>query len=332
MTKEVALRTAVPNAAGMTLEDMARLAQNVAASKLFGIQTAEQALTLMALCQAEGLHPMQAVRRYHLISVGGVTRPSMRTDAMLAEFQARGGQVEWLERSHEVCTARFHHPSGGSVEVSWGIEDARRAGLLKNPTWTQYPRQMLTARVISEGVRTVLPGVCVGIYTPEEVEQSPPAKPAPSQLEPVALPAPSAILLSPPAAPHSAPDDAALRSAKLAFAERARELDHEVYTEDGRPSLSKMVWLLNDVLGREEGDDTAPSLEDWKAATAKLPGWTREYRQAREATAKLRGEEDDRDDPFADLSDSRPDERPAPGTTAAQRTAPGTNAIADGGL
>jgi hypothetical protein len=47
---------------------------------------------------------------------------------------------------------------------------AERAGLTKNPTWKQYPRQMLRARVISEGVRAVFPGVAVGLYTSEEVQ------------------------------------------------------------------------------------------------------------------------------------------------------------------
>jgi hypothetical protein len=45
----------------------------------------------------------------------------------------------------------------------------KAAGLTGKQTWKQYPRQMLRARVISEGIRTVYPGVAVGIYTPEEV-------------------------------------------------------------------------------------------------------------------------------------------------------------------
>src|SRR5207253_3013162 len=41
-------------------------------------------------------------------------------------------------------------------------------GLAGKDNWKNYPRQMLTARVISEGIRTVLPGVVAGVYTPEE--------------------------------------------------------------------------------------------------------------------------------------------------------------------
>ncbi|MEW6097488.1 MAG: hypothetical protein AB1567_13365, partial [bacterium] len=41
--------------------------------------------------------------------------------------------------------------------------------------WKHYPRQMLRSRVISEGVRTVLPGCNVGFYTVEEVQDFAPS-------------------------------------------------------------------------------------------------------------------------------------------------------------
>jgi len=49
------------------------------------------------------------------------------------------------------------------------MDRAKAAGLTGKQTWKQYPRAMLRSRVISEGIRTVYPGVAVGIYTPEEV-------------------------------------------------------------------------------------------------------------------------------------------------------------------
>ena len=55
------------------------------------------------------------------------------------------------------------------LEIEWTMDRAKAAGLTGKQTWKQYPRQMLRARVISEGIRTVYPGVAVGIYTPEEV-------------------------------------------------------------------------------------------------------------------------------------------------------------------
>jgi hypothetical protein len=55
---------------------------------------------------------------------------------------------------------------------------------------------MLRARVISEGIRTVFPGVAVGVYTPEEVADFD-VKPAQVMPEPAPLPeGPSAELTS----------------------------------------------------------------------------------------------------------------------------------------
>jgi len=147
------------------MASLTELATAVAKSGLFAMKTVEQAITLMALCRSEGLDPIQACRRYHIIN----NRPAMRADAMQAEFQSRGGKIKWIHRDAEKCEAEFSHPSGGSVTVLWTLEMAREAGLLNNDNWRKYKRQMLHARVVSEGVRAVLPEVVCGVHTPEEV-------------------------------------------------------------------------------------------------------------------------------------------------------------------
>ena len=147
------------------LKEIMQAAQVIAKSRLFGMQTPEQAAALMMLAQAEGLHPMIAARDYHIIK----GRPSLKADAMLARFQAAGGHVKWLIYTAEEVRAEFTHPSAGTVIISWTMAQAKAAGLAGKDNWRMYPRAMLRARVISEGVRTVFPGVVVGVYTPEEV-------------------------------------------------------------------------------------------------------------------------------------------------------------------
>ena len=154
------------------------MAQAIAESKLFGIQTPAQALALGLLCQAEGRHPAEAARDYHII--GG--KPSLKSEAMLARFQQAGGRVEWHEYTHESVSGTFSHPQGGTLKVSWTIKDAERAGLTGNPTWKKFPRQMLKARCISEAVRGIFPGVLSGLYAPEEVQEF-----GPTQAEPEAI-------------------------------------------------------------------------------------------------------------------------------------------------
>jgi hypothetical protein len=159
------------------------MAEAIAKSKLFGIQTAEQALALGLLCQAEGRHPAEAARDYHIIN----GKPSLKSEAMLARFQQAGGKVEWHEYTHEAVSGTFSHPQGGSLKVGWTIQDATRAGLTGNPTWKKFPRQMLKARCISEAVRGIFPGVLSGLYAPEEVQEFAPVQvqtePEPIQIE-----------------------------------------------------------------------------------------------------------------------------------------------------
>jgi hypothetical protein len=162
------------------VDQVERMAVAVAKSGLFGVKTPDQAMALMLIAQAEGLHPAIAARDYHVIN----GRPTLKADAMLARFQTAGGSVRWGEYTDARVVGTFSHPQGGSVEVAWTLEMAAAAGLNKNPTWRSYPRQMLRARCVSEGIRTVFPGVVVGTYTPEEAEDEP-ARPAPSAVEPV---------------------------------------------------------------------------------------------------------------------------------------------------
>jgi hypothetical protein len=87
---------------------------------------------------------------------------------MLSRFQAAGGKMTMMEYTDTKVVAEFSHPQGGKVVIDWDIARAKLAGLGKKDTWIQYPRQMLRARVISEGVRTVFPGATAGMMAPEE--------------------------------------------------------------------------------------------------------------------------------------------------------------------
>ena len=73
-----------------TVSDVRVMAEAAAKSGLFGMKTPEQALALMMLCQAEGIHPMKAVAEYHIIQ----GRPALKADAMLARFLRAGGTVK----------------------------------------------------------------------------------------------------------------------------------------------------------------------------------------------------------------------------------------------
>jgi hypothetical protein len=194
MSANQSLTVAIPVA---PLSDVLKMADVVAASKLFpAFSTPQAAAALMLLCRAKNLDPMTAVERYHIVQ----GRPVMRADAMLGDFLAGGGRVEWHERTGEVARATFSHPQGGQVEVEWTMAMAKAAKLTGKDVWLQYPRQMLHARCVSEGVRSVYPSATNGLYTPEEaenmepiratVEAPRPAAPAPAIEQAKARPAP----------------------------------------------------------------------------------------------------------------------------------------------
>jgi hypothetical protein len=153
-------------------DEQEKMAGVIAKSRLFGFKDPTEVLALMAVAQAEGRHPASVAKDYHVIQ----GRPALRADAMLARFQAAGGSVKWLKYADDEVTAEFSHPQGGSLTLSWTIKQARDIGLAGKDNWKNYPRAMLRARVISEGIRTVYPGVLTGEYTPEEVMDFEPAK------------------------------------------------------------------------------------------------------------------------------------------------------------
>jgi len=152
-------------------QDMQQMAEVAASSKMFGFKSTQEALAIMLLCQGEGLHPAIAMRDYHVIQ----GRPALKADAMLARFQQAGGAVKWDVYTDQEVTGTFSHPSGGSLAVTWTFAHAKQIGIASKDNWKNYPRAMLRARCISEGIRAVYPGCVVGVYTPEEVQDFQPA-------------------------------------------------------------------------------------------------------------------------------------------------------------
>ena len=154
------------------MADIQKMAQVASDSKMFGFKNQAEAMAIMLLCQAEGMHPAIAMRDYHVIN----GRPSMKADAMLARFQLAGGKVHWPRMDDAEVTGVFSHPAGGEATITWNDETIKRAELSRNPMHQKYPRQMKRARCISEGIRAVYPACVAGVYTPEDVQDFTPPK------------------------------------------------------------------------------------------------------------------------------------------------------------
>lgn len=152
------------------LQAVERLGEMIASSGMFGCQKIEQGQVLALQCMTERKAPLEMAKVYHIIE----GKLSMRADAMLAKFQMSGGTVKWTRRDDKVVEATFTL-AGSSLPFRATLEEfvangvaTGRDGKLKD-NWRKFPRQMLTARVVSEAVRLLAPQVVFGVYTPEEI-------------------------------------------------------------------------------------------------------------------------------------------------------------------
>lgn len=152
-------------ATGHSMADIVRIGEAIAKSGLFGIRSADQAIALCLIAQAEGRHPALAARDYDIIQ----GRPSKKAEAMLRDFLSAGGRVEWHKLADDIADATFSHPAGGSARIVWDMARVRKAGLAGKDMYSKFPRSMLRSRVVSEGVRTVWPSATGGMYVPDEV-------------------------------------------------------------------------------------------------------------------------------------------------------------------
>lgn len=165
---------------------------------LFGMRKPSDAMTLFLMARAEGVDPMISLRRHHFID----GKPTLRAEAMLADFKQAGGKVSWKERSDEAVEAVFTAPGDEPTTIRWTIDRAKKSELTGKANWKKYPCQMLTARVITEGVRLVMPQIFCGIYSTEEVQDMEPKAVTATIVQPAAsLPI---IPATPAVAPHQA--------------------------------------------------------------------------------------------------------------------------------
>jgi len=128
-------------------------------SGIFGVDKPEIGEVLAMQCLAERKSPLELARTYHFIE----GKLAIKSDALLAKFQMAGGTVNWTTRNDKLVVATFSN-KGSSVEIVAAFEDFEKKGIVfgkdgktLKDNWRKWPKQMLTARAISEGVRLVAP-------------------------------------------------------------------------------------------------------------------------------------------------------------------------------
>ena len=155
-----------------------------------GITKPEQVILIVLKGKELQIPPLQALGHIHVIN----GKPCMSAELMLAQIYRLHPKtvIKFKERSGERCIVEAKREGHGVETFQWSMEDAKKAGITGNPTWSKYPRAMLHARVVSEMARSLFPDAIAGIsYTPEElgaevdesgdvIDISPTSTPAPS--------------------------------------------------------------------------------------------------------------------------------------------------------
>jgi hypothetical protein len=149
-----------------TMADVERAAQAMAGSGFFqDTRQAAQAVVKILAGQEMGFGPFSSMTGVYIIQ----GRPAIGANLMAAAVK-RHPKYDYrvVKNEDAVCEIAFYQEGVEIGRSVFDTEDARKAGT-KN--LDKFPRNMLFARAMSNGVRWFVPDVFMGatVYTPEEL-------------------------------------------------------------------------------------------------------------------------------------------------------------------
>ena len=154
-----------------SFDETKHLAEALHASRVFRTPSWEVALAIILYGREIGLGPVSALLNVSIVQgrptlgasgVGALIKRSQRYNYRVTALDDQRAAIEFSE-----CRQGQWTVIGTST---FDLEDARRAGLGGSPTWKSYPRNLLLARALTNGVRWYCPSVTLGsIYDPEEL-------------------------------------------------------------------------------------------------------------------------------------------------------------------
>jgi hypothetical protein len=129
------------------------------------IKSAAQAIVKIQAGAELGIAPFAAMSGIHIIS----GKPTIGAGVMAAMVKASGKyDYRIVEQTEKKCSIDYYQGSEMIGNSTFTIEDAKKAGT-KNTD--KFPRNMLFARAMSNGVKWYTPDVFAGpVYVPEEME------------------------------------------------------------------------------------------------------------------------------------------------------------------
>jgi hypothetical protein len=222
-----------------------------------------------------GWGPIEAMQNIDVIE----GTPSLKAEAMRALIKAAGHRLTVPESSAESCTVLIErNDTLGDAQVTYTIEDGRRAGLAGKDVWKKHPARMLLARATTNAATIACPEVLRGMHFLDEgggdpIEAGVPANPvealqatteAAAAIEaPEPAPEPAKKASKPAEAPQAAPEpeDAELVPDEPEQADEPTQATLDTADDNSDP-LSADEWKQ---LLRERGltlGDVAPAAKD----------------------------------------------------------------------
>lgn len=159
----------------LSYAEIEKTARAFVASGMFGrdMDKISKGITKIMAGQELGLAPFASMRAVHVIE--GNATLSANTMAGMVKSSGRYDYEVKKKEMDECVIDFFEMRNGKRVKIgseSFNTEEAKAAGLLNKQNWQKYPKAMMFARCISNGVRTYCPDVFSGmlVYTPDELD------------------------------------------------------------------------------------------------------------------------------------------------------------------
>ncbi len=152
----------------MEFSEMSQMGKVFAESGMFvDAKSAAQAIVKIQAGQEIGISPFSAMSGIHIIQ----GKPAIGAGLMAATVKGSGKYDYKVVSMDEVkCSIDFYQGKEKIGNSTFTIEEAKKAGT-KN--LDKYPKNMLFARAMSNGVKWFTPDVFNGsVYTPEELTSS----------------------------------------------------------------------------------------------------------------------------------------------------------------
>ena len=158
-----------------TIDDLSRLSAMLAKSGYFSDSREAAQCGVKVLAGLElGFPTIASMCGIHIIN----GKPTLGAHLMAAAVK-RSGKYNYRVTQHDNngCTLAFYENGEVIGESSFTKQDAAAAGALdgKNAhTWKKFPRNMMFARAMSNGVRWYCPDIFTGsvVYTPDELDEA----------------------------------------------------------------------------------------------------------------------------------------------------------------